>query len=58
MLLITMLMYNVYSPGPDSNPRGGDQLPLTSGTRGEALTPNPNERNSTLTNGTNRGRAI
>ena len=46
-------MYTVASPGPDLDPypRDGDQLPnpnkcnstLASGTREEALTPNPNE---------------
>ena len=53
-------MYTVASPGPDPdpdpNPRGGGQLPYpkkcnstpTSGTREEALTPDPNECNSTL----------
>ena len=51
-------MYTVASP--DSNPRGGGQLPypnkcnsiLMSGTMGEALTPNPNKWNCTLTSGT------
>ena len=36
-------MYTVASPDPDPNPRGGGQL------RGETLTPNSNECNSTLT---------
>ena len=43
--------------GPDPNPRGGGQLPnpnecnsmLTSATRGEMLTPDPNEFHFTLT---------
>ena len=53
--LITILMYTVAHPGrdPDPNRRGGGQLPnpnkcnstLTSGTREEALTPNPKECN-------------
>ena len=35
-------MYTV--AGPDPNPRGGGQLPNPkSATRGETLTPNPNE---------------
>ena len=58
-------MYTVASPGSDPGhdpyPRDGGQLPdpnkcnstLTSGTREEALTPNPNEWNPTLlTSGT------
>ena len=56
-------MYNLASPDP--NPRDGGQLlhpnkcnaTLTSGTRGEALTPNPNECNSTLTSGTSGGKS-
>ena len=46
-------MYTAASPGPDPNPRGGGQLhnlnkcnsTLTSGTRVETITPNPNEWN-------------
>ena len=46
-------MYTVASPGPDPNPKSGGQLPnpskcnstLTSRTREEALTLNPNEWN-------------
>ena len=41
---VTLLMYTVASP--DSNPRGGGQLP------------NPNECNSTLTSGTSGGRSL
>ena len=47
-------LINIYTvASPDPNPKGGSQLPnpnkcnstLTSGTRGETLTPNPNEWN-------------
>ena len=37
---VALLMYTVASRNPDTNPRGGGQLP------------NPNECNSTLTSGT------
>ena len=58
-------MYTVASPRPD--PRRGGQLPypesailrlrLTSGTRGETLTPYLNERNSILMSGARWGRS-
>ena len=54
-------MYTVVSPDP--NPRGGGQLlypkraTLTSATRVETLTPNLNERNSSLMRATSGGAA-
>ena len=57
------MLINVYvaSPDPDPNPRGGlKYLTLfyaNECNEGETLTPNLNECNSTLTNGTSGGRA-
>ena len=60
------MLINVYvaSPDPDPNPRGGGQLRnpkvefyANECNKGETLTPNPNECNSTLTSGTSGGAA-
>ena len=60
------MLINVYvaSPDPDPNPRGGVnyltlrvQFYTNECNKGETLTPNPKECNSTLTSGTSGGTA-
>ena len=60
---LTVLMY--IAAGPDSNTRGGGELPdpnecnstPTNATREETLTPNPKKCSSALTSGTSGGEA-